>query len=147
MRDNIVFWGFLDMDESRNLLLLVAFRIILSCTLTWNSAHPDHIFQGTQVAYNMVYGGVDMAWEFTPQWRLRNALYPTFLAVPLYAMKWLGIDSGYAVLMQPYLTHSLLVLAYDLAFWKATKKYAGKEVAQLMMFFNIFGFNQNILLH
>ena len=38
-----------------------------------------------------------------------------------------------AVLLQPYLTHSILVLAGDLFLWKSAKKYVGSDAARISM--------------
>ena len=37
------------------------------------------------------------------------------------------------MLIQPYLTHSLLVIVGDIAIWKAGKKYVGKEATQVAL--------------
>lgn len=60
-------------------------------------------------------------------------MYPAFLAGPLFALKKLGLDSQMAVLVQPYLTHSLLVIAGDLFLWKSGKKYLGTEGTKIAM--------------
>ena len=41
------------------------------------------------------------------------------------------------------MTHSLLVLVGDYFFWKAGKKYVGKEATQMAMFFILFSKVQN----
>jgi len=60
--------------------------------MTSNMVHPDEYWQGTQVAYNWVYGGVSLPWEWHDSYQLRNALYPAFLAGPLYVLKLTGLD-------------------------------------------------------
>ena len=56
--------------------------------------HADEYWQGTEVAYSFVYGGkdIDLPWEWQDQYRIRNVLYPGFLAIPLYILKTLGLD-------------------------------------------------------
>jgi Alg9-like mannosyltransferase family len=49
--------------------------------------HPDEYWQATEVAYNLVYGGVDLPWEWSNAYRLRNTVYPYYLAAPLWALK------------------------------------------------------------
>jgi hypothetical protein len=61
--------------------------------LTKNHAYSDEYWQGTEVAYNLVYGGVNLPWEWTPDYRIRNVLYPFFIAIPMWAVKILGIDT------------------------------------------------------
>ena len=50
-------------------------------------AHPDEYWQAIEPAYNMLYGGVELPWEWQNEYRLRSAIYPTYLAVPLYFLK------------------------------------------------------------
>ena len=126
-------YGVFDLDKTSSLCLLILLRMVEACTLTWNVQHPDQYWQGTQPAYNWVYGGVALPWEWHDEYRLRNTIYPAYLAVPLYALKQLGLDSKWAVLVQPYLTHSLLVIVGDIAIWKAGKKYVGKEATQVAL--------------
>ena len=51
--------------------------------MTYNLSHPDQLWQATQPAYEFVYGGVDLSWEWSDEYKLRNAVYPIFLALPL----------------------------------------------------------------
>ena len=68
---------------------------------------------------------MQLPWEWTPEYRLRNALYPAYLAGPLWVIKQLGLDTQMVVLLQPYLSHCVLVLVGDLFLWKCAKRYAG----------------------
>ena len=61
-------WNWLDFDKKSNVTWLIVFRVIQACTLTWNLAHPDQLWQGTQVAYHWVYGGVYLPWEWSPEY-------------------------------------------------------------------------------
>ena len=54
--------------------------------------HPDEYWQATQPSYNMVYGGVDLSWEWHPDFKLRNVVYPAYLAGPLYILKHFEVD-------------------------------------------------------
>jgi hypothetical protein len=54
---------------------------------TYNMVHPDDLWQGVEPAYNMVYGGVELPWEWSPEYRLRSTIYPSYLAVPLWILK------------------------------------------------------------
>ena len=129
----IWFWDFLDFDKPLNIALLVLLRIIEACTMSWNHAHPDQIWQATQPAYEWIYGGVELPWEWSADYRLRNALYPAYLAGPLFILKQLGLDTQMTVLLQPYLSHTILVLLGDLYLWQSAKRYAGSDTAKLTM--------------
>lgn len=68
-------------------------------------------------AYNWVYGGVQLPWEWDDQYKLRNTVYVAYLAGPLYFLKLVGLDFPYLVRIQPYLTHWPLVLMNDFIIW------------------------------
>ena len=62
---------------------------------------------------------------------LRNTIYPAYLALPLYFLKVFGLDSNMVVLLQPYISQAVLVLVGDYFFFKAGKKYVGKNATRL----------------
>jgi len=129
----IPFWGLTDMDDRRNWWLLVTIRILQALFMTKNMVHPDEYWQATQVAYNWVYGGVMLPWEWDDQFRLRNALYPAYLAGPLYVLKQLGLDTPWLVRVQPYLTHCPLVILNDYFIWKIGKRIIGIDGSRIAM--------------
>jgi hypothetical protein len=90
------------------------------------------------VAYNWVYGDVSLPWEWTSAYKLRNALYPAFLAGPLFVLKETGLDSALVVRHQPYVTHSILVMVNDYFIWKIAKRMTDKDTARYSMLFIIF---------
>ena len=45
----------------------------------------------------MVFGESYPAWEWFKEFAIRNALYPSFLAAPLFVIKYLGLDSMWVV--------------------------------------------------
>lgn len=60
--------------------------------MTKNLVHPDGIWQSVEIAYAIAYGGVELPWEWRPQYALRNTIYPYILSIPLMIFKNLGID-------------------------------------------------------
>jgi hypothetical protein len=73
---------------------------------------------------------VSLPWEWTSAYKLRNALYPAFLAGPLAVLKAIGMDSALAVRHQPYVTHSVLVMLNDYFIWKVAKRMTDKDTAR-----------------
>ena len=63
--------------------LAIGLRLIQSFFWTLNPSHPDEYWQSIEPAYNMVYGGVHLPWEWDAKYKLRSTLYPAYLAVPL----------------------------------------------------------------
>ena len=59
--------------------------------------YPDEYWQGTEVAYNMVYGGVKLTWEWNPDNRIRSVIYPFYLSLPLRLLKILRLDYYFTV--------------------------------------------------
>jgi GPI mannosyltransferase 3 len=129
----VPFWSWTDLDNPRNWWFLVAIRVLQALFMTKNLIHPDEYFQATQVAYNWVYGGVSLPWEWDDNFRLRNALYPAYLAGPLYLLKLAGLDTPWVVRVQPYLTHCPLVILNDYFIWKVGKRVIGVDGSRIAM--------------
>ena len=64
-------------------------------------SHPDEYWQSIEVAYDMVYGGVKLTWEWDDDYKIRSVFYPAYLAVPLYILKLLRLDYAYMVRICP----------------------------------------------
>jgi len=110
-------------------------------------AHPDEYWQAIEPAYNLVFGGVDLPWEWVGSYKLRSALYPTYLAIPLAVLKYLGLDYAYAVKISPQIAHILLVILSDSFIWKIGKKTVGKNSTRLGFFILIISriYNEQII--
>jgi hypothetical protein len=60
--------------------------------------YADEYWQGTEIAYDLVFPGeVSKPWEWWPEHRIRNYLYPIYLSIPLRILKFLGLDYFYLV--------------------------------------------------
>jgi hypothetical protein len=86
----------------------------------------------------MVYGGVSLTWEWDSSYRLRSTIYPAYLAIPLYLLKKLGLDSNYAVRACPQVAHILLVMICDHYWWKIGKQTIGKNATRVGFIFLVF---------
>ena len=91
-----------------------------------------------EVAYNIVYGGVTLPWEWLPEYGLRSTLYPYYLSLPLYILKITGLDYTMAVRLCPQLAHIVLVLVGDWYFWRLGKLVVGKNATSLAAVLLIF---------
>lgn len=92
-------------------------RLFQALFLTMNMSHPDEYWQSIEPAYNMVFGGVTLSWEWSPEYRLRSTLYQAYLAAPLFVLKFLGLDYPHAVRLCPQVAHILLVIISDYYLW------------------------------
>ena len=97
------FYDIFDLDRKNAFIFLCIWRLIFTISFTKMLVHPDELFQGTQIAYDFIYGGVDLAWEWREPYKIRNALYPIYLSWPLALFKFFKIDYQYLVLISPYL--------------------------------------------
>ena len=93
--------------------------------------HPDELFQCTQIAYDFVFGGVELPWEWRDPYRIRNALYPIYLSWPLWILKYFRIDYQILVLISPYVAHFPLIILSDYYLWKIGKKIVGKSATRV----------------
>ena len=89
---HVPFWNWTNLDNQRVRYGFIIWRIIQAVLFTHNMAHPDEYWQAIEPAYNIVFGGVELPWEWRPEYRLRSTLYPTLLAAPLYLLKKIGMD-------------------------------------------------------
>lgn len=97
--------------------------------------HPDEYWQATEVAYNVVYGGVDLPWEWHDDYRLRNTVYPYYLAAPLWILKQLGLDTNLAVRLCPYLAQCILLCISDSYLWDVGKQTVGAPATRIAFLF------------
>lgn len=86
------------------------------------------------MAYNIVYGGVELPWEWRSKYRIRNVLYPMYLSIPLWILKFLRLDTYYMVRLSPYLAHLVLVLLGDYFFFKVACKLVGERAGRLSLY-------------
>ena len=113
----VLFYESFDLDRRGSFLLLAMWRLFCTTTLTKFLVHPDELYQGTQPAYDFVFGGVELPWEWRDPYRLRNALYPIYLSWPLWILKYTRMDFQYLVLLSPYLAHYPLMVISDYCLW------------------------------
>lgn len=136
----VPFYESFDLDRSGSFLLLAIWRFICTTQLTKYLIHPDELYQGTQIAYDFVFGGVELPWEWKDPYRLRNALYPIYLSWPLWILKYTRMDYQPFVLASPYIAHYPLMLLSDYFFWHVGKQTVGKEATRIAFIFTLTNF-------
>ena len=72
-----------------------------------------------------MYGSVHLPWEWQQEFRLRNVIYPYYLAIPLWLARVAGLDTPLIVRLAPYVAHSVIAVAADYYMYKVTKKILG----------------------
>lgn len=90
--------------------LLVLFRV-LCVPLVRTAFVPDEYWQGPEIAQRLVWGYGFWTWEWAEG--IRSALHPTFLAIPLFFLKALGVTTPEVYIVAPRVLQgvSLEVLA------------------------------------
>jgi hypothetical protein len=111
------FYKFTDLNVKYNFMGLMLIRLIEAIWFTKNSIYPDEYWQATEVAYNMLYGGVDLPWEWSSDNRIRNVLYPFYLSIPLRILDFLHLDYYYTVRASYYVAQWVLVCIGDYYFY------------------------------
>mmetsp|Transcript_15984 Transcript_15984/g.24792 ORF Transcript_15984/g.24792 Transcript_15984/m.24792 type:complete len:117 (-) Transcript_15984:1190-1540(-) len=81
----------------------------------------------------MVFGGVDLPWEWRNPYRIRNALYPLYLSWPLYLLKITRMDFPALVQASPYMAHFPLLVISDISLWNIGKATVGKPATRAAM--------------
>jgi len=94
-------------------------------TITNTLICADEYWQAVEPAYKLVYGDVQdvqLPWEYSDEFRLRNSIYPIYLSLPLHLVRFLGIDTNFVVRCVPYLAHLPIVLITDLYMWRVSRR-------------------------
>lgn len=93
----------------------------------------------------MVYGGVDLTWEWQPDSMIRSFIYPLYLSLPLRILRTLRFDSAVNVRSSYYVAQAILVYFSDVYFYKLANTLIGKNGARIslllyltMKFYNIY---------
>jgi phosphatidylinositol glycan class B len=82
----------------------------------------------------MVYGGVELPWEWSDAYKLRSVLYPVYLAIPFWFLKITGLDYYHSVILAPKIAHIILTIVCDSYLWKIGKLIVGKDATRVAMF-------------
>lgn len=128
---------------ARNLLLLFLFRFLGQLTSAHIMYHPDENWQGLEVAYDLLYGKrsitardptvpvaeIILSWEWMPIYALRNHLYPFWLALPGFALKFFRIDTNFLIVNSMYFMHCIVWTFGDYFFYHLARTLAGKQAA------------------
>ena len=102
--------------------------------------HPDENWQSLEVAYDILYGKRGsklnkvepfLSWEFDKNYCLRNHLYPLWLSMPGFLLKWTGLDSNLLIVNSMYAMHCVLWVFGDFYFFHLVKQISGKRCAVL----------------
>ena len=130
-------WGWTDLDNKKMMLGFIIWRFIQALFFTNNISHPDEYWQAIAPAYHMVYGDVNLPWEWDPEYKLRSAIYPIYLAIPMKILQILRLDYGFVIRKCSHLSHFLLVILCDRALWHIGKRLIGKNSTRVSFFFLI----------
>lgn len=123
--------------EKRSFWVCVLILRLCLPIFTKHFMHADEYWQGTEIAYHLVYGGVALPWEWKVQHPIRSTLFPAIYAVFYYIAKQIGVDSNLIVTNLPYVLQSIFVFIADICFYKFTRKHLGREIAYYSILFYI----------
>ncbi|CAI2364433.1 unnamed protein product [Moneuplotes crassus] len=111
-------------------------KMLLAFT-TRNMFYPDEHQQGVEIAYDMVYGGGNLTWEWDPNYALRPILHPLIYAAAFKLLNSLGLDYSVMIIYVPNIIHISLWLIGDYYMLKVCQKFYGSQVAKIMIFLNM----------
>ncbi len=83
VKANFWLYDLLDLDKASIFRFFALLRVLQCLFMSRNHVYADEYWQGTEVAYDIVYGGVSLPWEWCNAYRLRNVIYPSYLSIPL----------------------------------------------------------------
>ena len=88
---------------------------------------PDENYQSVEVAYQLIYGEVDLSWEWDPKYALRSLSLPSLYYIMFYALKLLHLDWDLMIRYFPNVFHALLSLVADWYFVKIIHKLTAEH--------------------
>jgi hypothetical protein len=60
----VPFYDVFDLDRKHSFICLAILRLFFMISFTKMLINPDELYQGTQIAYDFIYGRVDVPWEW-----------------------------------------------------------------------------------
>ena len=82
---------FFDPNSSKFWISALLFKLFLA----FNSRpvyHPDENYQAVEVAYQIIYGKIDFAWEWDPKYSLRSLCILLPYLIIFYSLKLFHLD-------------------------------------------------------
>lgn len=122
-------------------MIVVSFRLIIAFTMNHKVFHPDEIWQGFEMAYQIAYSDkvpIVKTWEWESIYSLRSILYPFYLSIPLHFLRLFGLDSNFAVVASITTMNSLLLALGDIFLYKLSKKFIGTTGAKMTLIYFLF---------
>ena len=129
------FYKYTDLGNWKYFKGLIFIRFLMALFCTKNYIHPDEYWQSTEVAYNMVYGGVYLPWEWEKENGLRNTLYPFYLSLFVRIVDFFCLDFAFVIRASYYIGHWILVVIGDHYYFKGGKLLFGEEVTRISLYF------------
>ena len=88
----------------------------------------------------------ELPWEWNSQNALRNTIYPGFISIPLFFLKFTGLDQKWTLILIPKLQHLALYILSYICFYKYLKKEFGKYIAKISILLILSNFASNMIL-
>jgi len=128
------------MVTKRAMCIVIAVRLLMAF-LSQSWYVPDETWQSVEVAHHLVFHTGVTTWEWSE--RIRSTLHPLLFAMPLFAVKTLGLTdswhSQYMVVILPKLVQAVLTSLCEISLLKSVDSTEDKSVAS--WFFLLLTFN------
>ena len=110
-------------------LTLVLLRVINSI-FVYSFFSPDEYWQSLEIGHKITFGYGHETWEWRQQWKLRNYIYPYFIAGIYQILKITHMDTVLSVIIFPKMIHGLLLSTTDILIYFCTSNWFGVKPAQ-----------------
>ena len=88
----------------------------------------------------------NLPWEWNSKDALRNTIYPGFVSLPFFFLKFFKLDFRYVVIMAPKIQHLTLFLLGYFCFYKYLKTEFGKYIAKISILMLIANFANQLMM-
>ena len=108
--------------------LFVVIRIVFAAfQRTYHT--PDEVWQGPEVAHNLVFGIGNPTWEWKQDIKLRGFTHPMLYAIPYYMLSCFSLDTDWLITYSPRIIQSFLAALGDVAFYESSRILFGTSSA------------------
>ena len=116
--------------EYSNFVLIILLRICLFF-ISRQFVQADEYWQGTEMVYELVNGGIYKAWEWDSRKPIRSIIFPIIYSPISYLMKIFNSKNHILIANSPYIIQFVLSIISDYFFVKIIEKIMSFESQRL----------------
>lgn len=111
-------------------LLVISFRL-LNCISIQTFFNPDEYWQSLEIAHADVFGYGFKTWEWSSEWAVRSAIYPSIISVMYYLLKLFHCDFRICIIYGPKILHGFGSALTDIMIYRCSHRwFSSQKISQ-----------------